>query len=116
MLIESRETLDAFSGPGRCECCGRACERDPHHVFLKRGVGGGQRLDVPENIVAICRVPCHALAEADRTFNRGLKAIVAARVSKQAGRVVYGQEIIEWLWLVLRSKDMPDRPWERKVT
>lgn len=51
------EALLATFRPGPCEMCGRPGPTEPHHVFA-RGLGGGWRLDIRINLIAICRV-CH---------------------------------------------------------
>lgn len=61
MRVVSTKTLKAFR-LGPCELCGRPGRCDPHHVY-GRGFGSGTRLDVPENLVALCRVPCHLAAQ-----------------------------------------------------
>ena len=58
MKFISEATLDAFRTPGRCEVCGKYGPREPHHVFA-RGRGNASRMDIPENLLAVC-VECHA--------------------------------------------------------
>ena len=53
MQIADEACLDLFRGPGRCEWCGKMVkQREPHHI-LHRGSG---RVDIPENLVALCAV------------------------------------------------------------
>lgn len=64
MRYENEKTLDLFRGPGTCEWCLRFCPvREPAHIFA-RGMGGGGRLDVRINLVALGSTklfacPCH---------------------------------------------------------
>ena len=64
MKIIREETLALYRGSGRCQLCGKACKaRECHHV-LARGMGGGRRLDVALNLLAVGSFPCcdcHAL-------------------------------------------------------
>ncbi len=78
MKIISEATLKLFRGLHRCEWCRGLWHCDAAHVF-GRGVGGGFRLDVPINLVSLCR-PCHDAHHAGREPTRSdLLAIVAAR-------------------------------------
>ncbi len=56
MKIVNKKLLKTFTVPGLCECCHCPCPdgRDPHHLFT-RGAG---RVDIPENLVSLCR-ECH---------------------------------------------------------
>jgi hypothetical protein len=65
MKIIDEKLLSQFRGPGVCECCRRyVTRREPHHL-LCRGMGGGNRLDHPWNLIALCAafsggLDCHA--------------------------------------------------------
>jgi len=52
-----------------CELCGKivaeARELDVHHIE-RRGMGGSKNKDAPENLIGLCRTPCHADADANR--------------------------------------------------
>ena len=57
MIVIDEETLERFRGTRRCELCFVTRHCFPHHVF-GRGAGGGQRLDIPESLIAVCH-GCH---------------------------------------------------------
>lgn len=109
MTIIDDECLAEFRSRGQCELCGRRVyPLDPHHAFIKRGIGGGSRLDVPENLAALDRL-CHGKAEHSTEFNEQVQAVVAKRVGASA------DDIRTWLQHVLRTdkaKPMPERPWK----
>jgi hypothetical protein len=112
MRVVDDEVLSLARSVGRCEKCGRRLyPLSPHHCFIKRGMGGGRRLDLPENIASLCEIPCHNAAEHSEAFNEEVREIVAKRVGTTA------QAILEWLWLCLRTDKagpIPPRPWEGK--
>lgn len=62
MLVINPARLRRFRGKDRCELCCRQSPcidgLDPHH-WKKRGLGGGTRLDLSINLIAVCRIPCH---------------------------------------------------------
>lgn len=80
MKMVSEKTLKSFRTPGSCEWCHRFCPdgRDPHHYWLKRGMGGGFRLDVRINLISLCRF-CHIAAEWGGISKRALLRIVSRR-------------------------------------
>lgn len=63
----------------RCEWCGTPTPRGatPHHLWRK-GTGGGQQLDHPWNLVALC-MQCHEGAHLGHITRSDLLALVAAR-------------------------------------
>ena len=96
MKIIDERCLDRFRGEGCCEWCGQFVQRrEPHHFFYKRGMSGGSRLDVPENLIALCATfhggNCHHRAEACEIKKEQLLEIVAKREGKS------GQEIVQYL-------------------
>lgn len=109
MIVIDDKCLSHFRSLGTCEMCGRRVyPLDPHHAFIKRGVGGGSRLDVREQIAGLCRIPCHHRAEHNTEFNRQIQE----RIAHREGTTV--EAIFDWLWTVLRTpkeKPMPVRPW-----
>ena len=68
MRIVNEKLLDQFRTSGRCEWCGRRCDkREPHHASA-RGMGGGKRLDIRSNLMAVgfsrsLLCPCHNALE-----------------------------------------------------
>lgn len=64
MKIINEALLTEFHSPGPCDICGKFChEREPHH-FRRRGFGGGSRLDISINLLALGSTPrwecqCH---------------------------------------------------------
>jgi hypothetical protein len=82
MKIINDALLMQFRGPGACEHCKRWCRmRQPHHLY-SRGCGGGQRLDVLINLIALgsafdCN--CHGRLHDGAIMRCDLLAIVAAR-------------------------------------
>ena len=78
MKVVCEKTLAVFREAGRCELCGRPCNRCyPHHV-LCRGMGGGARLDVPLNLVAVCE-DCHGAIHAGGISQKKVIEAVAYR-------------------------------------
>lgn len=58
MTIEiNDDLLAAFARQNKCEHCNCQGPVEGHHIF-SRGLGGGTRLDIPINLIAICR-RCH---------------------------------------------------------
>ena len=65
----------------KCEWCGVASHQtiwpiDPHHIKT-RGAGGGDTLD---NLVMLCRVPCHERAQNYLIHQAALLAILGPRL------------------------------------
>jgi hypothetical protein len=107
MIIKDEVCLARFRRSPRCEWCGRPTPEgcDPHHAIIKRGIGGGSRLDVPENLVALCRgwsqktgqwVSCHQDAESGKITRWELLALIARREK------VPEAEIMDHLYTLLR--------------
>lgn len=82
MRIKDEKLLNEFRGPGLCELCDRWCnDREPHHVY-RRGCGGGTRLDVRINLVAVGKFPacrCHLLVHEGKITQEHVLRIVAER-------------------------------------
>ena len=76
--IVNKPLLDEFRAQTRCEWCGRTVAQcEPHHIFC-RGMGGGARLDIRENLVALCGPfagNCHGLAPRHRQYMLRLAAM-----------------------------------------
>jgi len=79
--IPNPRLLALFRGPGPCELCLRWCDREPHH-HLRRGMGGCA-LDVPHNLIAVCR-PCHRAVHGGRILDRQVLDVIARRVGRTA--------------------------------
>ena len=104
MIQHDEELLKYFRTKPVCEWCGHASGArlleylDPHHVEA-RGMGGGKRLDVALNLMAVHRL-CHDEIEAG-----GAKAkekcwnIVAKREGLSSGRMAK-----EAIWRLLRRR------------
>jgi len=90
MIVIDEPMLDLFRGPGRCEGCGKPCRRrEPHHI-KKRGLGGGSRLDIPINLIALGSAfdcACHIKAEAGTLPKAKLLEIVAGREGRTPEQV-----------------------------
>lgn len=96
MKIVNESLLDEFRNALRCEWCKKPAKCDPHHVFAK-GMGGGGRLDVRVNLVALCRV-CHTLTHAGEIARYDLLAIIAVREG------MLQDKIEEEVWRLRRLK------------
>lgn len=59
MKVVDKDLLASVRARRRCECCNRPTPAGCHpHHYLARGLGSGGRLDVRENLVALC-IFCH---------------------------------------------------------
>ena len=57
-MIEDDALLNYYRNQERCSRCLQPCwPCEPHHCYRK-GMGGGSRMDVCLNILAVCRA-CH---------------------------------------------------------
>lgn len=79
MKVVCPELLAEFRSAPKCELCGRWTPNgaEPHHL-VGRGHGGGCRLDVRKNIVALC-LYCHRARHDGNIPQSVLLAIVANR-------------------------------------
>ncbi len=116
MRIIDDDCRRRFKGPGVCEKCNRWHEaRDPHHAFIKKGMGGGSQIDVPENLASLCRV-CHSIVEDHEDAAGIVRVTVTLREFPPWQPLkVSPSDIREWLWAVVRAPKegpMPPRPWE----
>lgn len=59
MIIKNEALLREFRRKDRCELCHRLGHVQVHHVYC-RGLGGGHRLDIRENLISLCW-RCHRL-------------------------------------------------------
>ncbi len=102
MIVVNESLLDTFRGPGKCEWCLRQCRRlEPHH-WKPRGHGGGSRLDIPENLIAMgpaFECGCHNAAENGHIARQDVLTRIAARLGKTP------EECQQRIWDLLRAKD-----------
>lgn len=100
MTIIDEPLLRSFREQPYCAYCGRQPQRgtllDAHHVFLKRGIGGGSRIDHQLNLIALCRF-CHESAEAHAEVNRDIQRVVAQREKMTC------EQIVDKLYEILRT-------------
>jgi len=101
MIVKSKETLDRFRQPGRCENCDIWCAlpRVSAHVF-GRGHGGGTRLDIALNLVSLgdaFRCRCHQDHHSGKLKTGRLCEIVGQRYG------MTGPEVEARLRLMLRA-------------
>lgn len=79
MIVKDKALLKEFAAKPVCERCGGKSRGalHPHHLFC-RGMGGGSRLDIRINVLALCPA-CHG-AFHDGNIPRGeLVRVVADR-------------------------------------
>lgn len=81
MKIIRPDLLKQFHRFPKCELCGAVNfdGLDPHHCVIKRGMGGGKRIDDWINLAALCRLPCHRKAEDGKLPPLLLVDIIATR-------------------------------------
>lgn len=79
MKLIDEDLLAAFRSKRRCELCAQPADGplDPHHVMAK-GMGGASRVDVRENLLALCR-ECHCNVHAGNIHRDVCWLIVALR-------------------------------------
>ncbi len=85
MKIINETILDEFRTPGLCHICKQPMrQRDAHH-HVRKGAGGGARLDVRINLVAVGATlgfplcPCHSDCQEYRIPAKQVLEIIAAR-------------------------------------
>ena len=79
MKVIDERLLDEFRAAARCELCGRPTPNGAHpHHLSARGMGGGARVDVRANLMALCYL-CHRIAHDGNVSRRSLLEIVAKR-------------------------------------
>jgi hypothetical protein len=64
-----------------CEVCNAGGKLEVHHIWAK-GIGGGSRLDIEENLIVLCAKrdnSCHDLAQAGKITKRELWGIATER-------------------------------------
>lgn len=107
MRVIDAELLRVFRGKQCCEWCGWALRSpaQPHHIFT-RGMGGGSRLDVRINLVALggpWDCDCHGRHHAGHEpLTCDLVALVAAREG------LLQDELEREIWRLKRAKGCDD--------
>ena len=96
MRIVNEDLLAEFRRYQSCEWCGKRCWPDPHHVFC-RGMGGGSRLDIRINLLALCR-ECHSQVHGGEIRRIDLLMVVAGRENVQI------DAIVEEIWRLRRER------------
>lgn len=84
MIVIDDELLEDFARPGRCELCGKYCIRREGHHYIARGIGGGSRMDVKENLISIgstrlFQCQCHTLIHNGKIPKSRVLEVIAAR-------------------------------------
>lgn len=103
MLVIDEPLLNEFRQKGRCEWCARKRQTCPHHLHA-RGMGGGGRLDIRVNLVALCQ-ECHDNHHlGNRPLRCDLLAVVAAREKTTQ------DQILEEIWRLRRTPGKTQRP------
>lgn len=77
-IVNVDAMIDLHEEISWCEFCDKTGEKlDCHHIYA-RGMGGGSRLDIPINLIILCRT-CHDKAQNGRISRRELWGIAAER-------------------------------------
>ena len=88
-----------------CEFCGKPGPSDPEHVY-PRALGGSRRLDVRENLVALCRYHHN---NAGSGHGEPSKAQLKAHVAKREKSTVEAiWEYLCVLWRLPKGADVPN--------
>jgi hypothetical protein len=81
MKYHDEKVLEAFRTKPKCEWCGLVLfgwrRAEPHHVFA-RGMGDAFRMDIPENLIALCW-RCHGMAECGDLPRLSVLTMIARR-------------------------------------
>ncbi len=87
MKVIDETLLEEFRHRSRCENCGILSRGrlDAHHIYA-RGMGGGGRLDVRENLIALCAL-CHRRVHDGNIKRLQLLTVVARREGLQVEEV-----------------------------
>jgi hypothetical protein len=97
IIVINEALLAEFRAKPFCEVCGAPNKvgLDPHHLHHK-GLGGGSRLDIVENLLAVCR-DCHSHIHSGLADREHLWWLVALRQEKMV------DQIKEHVWEMLRK-------------
>lgn len=119
VVIIDEKLLKEFRKPGACEWCGRWSDpRQPHHI-IKRGQGGGNRMDLRLNLISFGHqycCDCHDCAEyrvpGQDIMPNDCFAKVAARESKNYPGIT--QDVIRMALEFVRRYDKKTLPGQRE--
>jgi hypothetical protein len=101
MIVINELLLDEFRGPGRCFLCNKKCRiREPEHWYC-RGSGGGARLDISINLLAVgstrhYQCQCHTLVHQGNISKLTVLEVIAVREQLEP------EFIQETIWHLLR--------------
>jgi hypothetical protein len=97
MIIKDEDLLDEFRGAKKCEWCRRRVggPAHPHHIWA-RGMGGGNRMDVRENLISLC-LNCHQVVHNGEIPRDAILVMVARREK------VSVEEICDKIWTIQRT-------------
>lgn len=95
VIIKDEALLAEFRACPCCQWCFRPGSVEPHH-WKPRGHGGGSRLDVRINLIAVDRW-CHEAMEAKRISPRAVLLVIAIREKTTP------EKIEEEIWRLLRT-------------
>lgn len=83
----------AFATPGRCQWCGKNCQRREGHHLWTKGMGGGSVLDLRINLIALgssltLECPCHTKIHSEGKIHwEMLLQVVASREKTTPARI-----------------------------
>lgn len=105
MKWEDPAALVPFRAKDRCEYCRVKITTglDPNHI-VQKGVGGGSRLDLKENLISLCR-KCHrAYHDGNPKYptHNEMRDQFFAIVAKREG-FISGESVWEYLMIVLHQ-------------
>lgn len=97
MKVIDENVLDTFRAKKNCEWCGRWTVPCEAHHWKPRGIGGGSRLDIKENLIGLCR-ECHNRAESGDIPRSAILETIADREGMTP------EQVQELIWEKLRTK------------
>jgi hypothetical protein len=108
MKLIDNAVLQEFRGKQRCELCGVYARNalQPHHAFA-RGHGGGNRLDHPYNLAAVCGPydkDCHGKIHAGKIKRDDVLKVIANREG------LTSEELLAELHAMMRSRSKAQDP------
>ncbi len=97
MIILNPALMREFSAKQICEYCGRYARRMECHHMMGRGFGGGTRMDVRWNLIALCNFmdsDCHGRAQRYQIPVEEIRQIIADREGTTSETV---EDFLFWL-------------------